>query len=220
MKKLKKFLFAIIFFLSLYNPADATNFKNIIENLHSHDIKTQIEAINELSKIKDEKSIQTLIDFIFTKAEDWRAKTRAIIVLGEIPDITITEKLVAVFKDPFLNYECPAMKWYTVVALGKKFNKGTQAVDTLINALNYDNLLIKEAAIQSLGNTEDPSSVPYLIPLLDDGRFSIKYSTIKALGQIGDVKAIPYLKKIIEQEKDVLLKEEALKAIKNVNGES
>lgn len=215
MKKLKK-LFLTIFFLLLFETADAANFEKILQNLHSYDIETQIEAVNELGKIKDEKAIQTLIDFVFTKEENWKVKIRAITILGEIPDAKITDKLVNIFNDPFLNYECPAMKWYTAIALGKSFNKGTRAVNTLINALSYDNLLIKEAAIQSLGNTEDPSSIPYLLSFLDDERFSIKYSVIKALGQIGDMKAIPYLKKFIDEEKDILLKREAKSALENI----
>ncbi len=219
MENLKK-LFLAFFFLLLFGKVDAANFENILQNLNSHDIRTQIEAVNELGRLRDERSIQTLIDFIFKKTESWQVKIRAITILGEIPDVRITDRLVTIFNDPFLNYECPAMKWYTAIALGKSFNKGTRAVDTLIDALNYDNLLIKEAAIQSLGNTRDPSSVSYLIPFLDDKRFSIKYSVIRALGQIGDMKAVPYLKKVVDEEKDILLKDEALKAIENIKEKS
>ncbi|NWF98380.1 MAG: HEAT repeat domain-containing protein [Nitrospirae bacterium] len=220
MKKLIKLFFTIILSLSLNKTADAINFENILQNLQSYDIKTQIEAVNELGKIRDERSIQTLIDFIFTKTENWKVKTRAITILGEIPDVRIVDKLVTVFNDPFINYECPAMKWYTVIALGKNFNKGTSAVDTLLEALSYDNLLIKEAAIQSLGNTGDPSAIPYLLPLLDDDRFSIRYSVIKALGQIGDKDTVPYLRKIISEEKESLLKDEAINAIEYIERKS
>ncbi len=220
MEKLRKLFLTVTFFLLLFGKVDAIGFDNIIQDLNSYDLKTQIEAVNELGKIRDEKAIQKLIDFVFTKAENWKVKIRAITILGEIPDAKITDKLVTIFNDPFLNDECPAMKWYTAVALGKSFNRGTRAVDTLITALNYDNLLIKEAAIKSLGNTEDPSSIPYLLPFLDDNRFSIKYSVIKAFGQIGDKNTIPYLKKIIDEEKDILLKEEALKAIENIEKKS
>jgi len=126
----------------------------------------------------------------------------------------VSEMLVKIFNDPFLNNECPAMKWNTAVALGKDFNKGSRAVDSLIDALNYNNLLVREAAIQSLGEIGDSMAVPFLIPALKDKSFAIKFSTIKALGNIGDPQAIPFLKQIAENDNDPYIKGEALLVLK------
>ena len=49
-----------------------------------------------------------------------KVKIRAIRLLGDIPDKRISDKLVTVFNNPFLNEECPAIKWNIAHALGKK----------------------------------------------------------------------------------------------------
>ncbi len=195
----------------------AGDLEDLTEKLYARDMNIQISAVEELAKRGDEKAVEALLKFVFMKTEDWKVKIREIRLLGNIPDTGVSDKLVTIFNDPFLNYECPAMKWNTAVALGHRHNKGTRAVDALINALGYNNLLIREAAIQSLGKIGDPLSVPYLITALDDDRFAVKYNAVKALENIGSKEAVPFLQKIADAEKDPFLKEETQKAIININ---
>jgi HEAT repeat protein len=215
MKKLIK-IFRVLAFLMVPVAVSAGDFEDLIVRLNSHDTAAQISAVQELAKRRDEKAVEALMTFVFTKAEDWKVKVRAIRLLGEIPSIDVSDKLVTVFNDPFLNDECPAMKWHTAVALGQRFNKGTRAVSTLIEALSYKNLLIQEAAVQSLGKIGDPDAVPYLVAALDDSRFAIKYNAIKALENIGSKEAIPFLQKSAEEEKDAFLRDEIRKTIRNI----
>ena len=194
----------------------ADDLEDLTKKLYAYDINIQISAVEDLAKRGDPKAVEALLKFVFMKTEDWRVKVRAIRLLGDIPDKEVSDKLVTIFNDPFLNDECPAMKWNTAVALGHRHNKGTRAVDVLIDALNYNNLLIREAAIQSLGKIGDPLSVPYLITALNDDRFAVKYNAVKALENIGSKEAVPFLQKIADAEKDPLLKEVTQKAIKNI----
>ena len=209
-------IFWILAFLIMPVTVSAGDFENLIQNLHSQDTAAQISAVRELAKRRDERAVEALLTFVFTKAEDWKVKIRAIGLLGEIPSLDVSDKLVTVFNDPFLNDECPAMKWHTAVALGQRFNKGTRAVGTLIEALTYKNLLIQEAAVQSLGKIGDPAAVPYLVAALDDSRFAIKYNAVKALESIGSREAIPFLQKSANEEKDAFLREEIRKTIRNI----
>ncbi len=216
----KNFLSLIIlsFLLLLIIPAGmsvAATVDELITNLHSHDLLVQLSAVEELGRMKDSKAVDALLNFIFIKAENWRVKIKAIRLLGEIPEQIITDKLVTFFNDPFLNNECPAMKWNTAIALGKHFNKGSKAVDSLIEALNHNNLLIKEAVIQSLGKIGDPRAVPFLIPSLHDKNFAVKFSAIKALENIGNKQAIAFIKQIADTDNDPYIKEAALSALKN-----
>jgi len=216
MKKLINFIF--ILFLPLFAAkVFAGDLEDLTEKLYARDINIQISAVEKLAKRGDEKAVETLLKFVFMKTEDWKVKIRAIRLLGNIPDTDVSDKLVTIFNDPFLNYECPAMKWNTAVALGHGHNKGTRAVDALIDALSYNNLLIREAAVQSLGKIGDPLSVPYLIAALNDDSFTVKYNAVKALENIGSKEAVPFLQKIADAEKDPLLKEETQKAIININ---
>ena len=121
----------------------AGDFEDLTKNLYGYDIAVQVSAVRELAKRGDERAVEALLKFVFMKTEDWRVKVRAIGLLGDIPSPDVSDKLVTVFNDPFLNDECPAMKWHTAVALGQRFNKGTRAVGTLIEALTYKNLLIQ-----------------------------------------------------------------------------
>ena len=207
----------LLFIISLLIPGEKAiggDIDYLVENLQSSNRQTRLSAVEELGRIREDKAVNALLNLVITKAEDWRIKIRAVRLLGEIADPRVSEMLVKIFNDPFLNNECPAMKWNTAVALGKDFNKGSRAVDSLIDALNYNNLLVREAAIQSLGEIGDSMAVPFLIPALKDKSFAIKFSTIKALGNIGDPQAIPFLKQIAENDNDPYIKGEALLVLK------
>ena len=217
MKNLLIFL-SIVFLFTFPGNASSDTVDHLARKLDSYDWNVQISAIEELGQIGDERAADVLFHFIYRKGENWRLKTRALRLLGDIQDPRVADKLVSVFNDPFLNDECPALKWNTAVALGKGFNKGSRAVEALINALDYNNLLIREVAIQSLGKIGDPAAVPHLIPALSDERFAIKYSAIKAIENIGDPAAIPFIKKIADTDHDPFLRDEAAKAIKTISG--
>ena len=214
---MKKLIIIIIITLIILPGAKARadSIDVLIKDLHSHNQQTQLAAVTELGRIRNNEAIDALLDFVYERAEDWQVKIRAIRLLGEIPDKGISDKLVTIFNNPFLNEECPAIKWNTAQALGKRFNKGSRAVDSLIEALKYNNLLVREAVVQSLGNIGDSAAVAFLIPLLNDRSFAIRMSTIKALENIGSPETIPALRKIADKEKDTYIKEAALSAIKN-----
>ncbi len=212
-------LLFIIFLIGAGEKAAAGNIDELIGNLQSSDRQSRLLAVEELGRIRNDKAIDALLNFVVLKDEDWRIKIRAIGLLGEIADPRVSEVLVKIFNDPLLNEECPAIKWNTAIALGKNFNKGSRAVDSLIGALNHNNLLIREAAIQSLGIIGDSRAVPFLIPALNDKSFAIKFSAIKALRNIGDPQAIPFLKRIADNDNDPYIKGEALSTLKNFSHE-
>ena len=210
----------LLFIISLLIPGEKAiggDIDYLVENLQSSNRQTRLLAVEELGRIRDDKAVNALLNLVITKAEDWKIKIRAVRLLGEIADPRVSEALVRVFNDPFLNEECPAMKWNTAIALGKDFNKGSRAVDSLIDALNYNNLLVREAAIQSLGKIGDSRAVPFLIPALKDKSFAIKFGTIKALGNIGDPQAIPFLKQVARDDNDPYIKGEALSVLKRLS---
>jgi len=210
-------LLAVLFIFAVPGEALSDTIDDLARKLDSYDRDVQMSAIESLGKIGDEKAADVLFHFIYRKGENWRLKTRALRLLGDIRDPSVTDKLVSIFNDPFLNDVCPALKWNTAVALGQGFNRGSRAVEALIGALDSDDLLIREAAIQSLGKIGDPFAVSHLIPRLSDERFSIKYSTLIALKNIGSFEAIAPIKKLADTDRDAFLRDEALKAIKIIS---
>jgi len=217
-RKILGLMFMIIFFVLSAPPAKdshAATIDELMVDLKSKDLQTQQSAIEGLGRMRDGKSVDELIRFVFTRAEDWKLKIKAILLLGEIDDPLIADRLVTVFNNPFINETCPAIRRNTALALGKEFNKGSRAVESLIDALDDSDILVREAAIQSLGKIGDSKAVPFLIPELDNRSFAIKFSAIKALENIGDARAKPFIKRIADTEHDPYLKEAALSALKN-----
>lgn len=204
-----------LFFVVAVKKAIAEDIDELVTSLRSDDLKMQLSAVEELGRLREREAIDALLNFVFTKEENWRVKIRGIGVLGDIADRRVSDRLVTLLNDPFLNEDCPAMKWHTAMALGKDFNKGSRAVSALIEALDYGNLLIKEAAIQSLGKIGDSRAVPFLIPALGDKNFAIRFSAIKALENIGDKQAVTFLRQITDNESDKQIKDAAVSALNN-----
>jgi HEAT repeat protein len=204
-----------LLFVVAVKKAIAEDLDELVTSLRSDDLKMQLSAVEELGRLRESGAIDALLNFVFTKEENWRVKIRGIGVLGDIADRRVSDRLVTLLNDPFLNEDCPAMKWHTAMALGKDFNKGSRAVSALIEALDYGNLLIKEAAIQSLGKIGDPRAVPFLIPALGDKNFAIRFSAIKALENIGDKQAVTFLRQITDNESDKQIKDAAVSALNN-----
>jgi len=213
-----KILLISLFLICMILPADktgATATDELIANLHSHDERVQMASVEGLDGIKDKRVVDELLHFISIEAENWKVKMKVIRLLGEIEDPEVSDKLVTFFNNPFLNEVCPAMKRSTALALGKKFNKGTRAVDSLIGELDSNDILVREAIIQSLGRIGDATAVPSIIRALDDKKFAIRFSAVKALGDIGDPQAIPFLKKVADADRDPYIKEAARSALQD-----
>lgn len=216
MKKKFFIIVILIFFLTMLGKTKAEDMKVILHNLHSPDSKTRLSAVEELGKIKDEEAINLLMQVADTAGEGWEVKIRAIRLLGEIGDPRVINLLTKIFNDPFLNSECPAIKWNTAIALSN-FRGYPKVVNTLIKGFEDVNLIVREGIIQSLGKIGDPSAVPFLISALKEKSFAIKVSAINALKQIGDPQAIPTLQDIIDHEGDPNIKSEALSALKIIS---
>jgi HEAT repeat protein len=203
----------MIFMILTADGIGATAADDLITRLHSHDERVQMAAVTGLQGIKDKRVIDELLRFLSIEAENWRVKIKVIGLLGEVDDPEVSDKLVTFFNNPFLNEVCPAMKRSTALALGKKFNKGTRAVDSLIGDLNSDDILVREAVIQSLGKIGDPMAVPFIIRALDDRKFAIRLSAVEALRDIGDAQAIPFLKEVASTDHDQYLRKAAQTAL-------
>jgi HEAT repeat protein len=194
---------------------NANNTDKLIKDLKSKDFETRMQAVEELGKDIDKNTLDVFKKYVFVKTEAWKIKTKAIDFLGTVEDREVSDFLIKIVGDPFINEGCPAIKRHAIVALGKKFNNGSKATGALIKELQDNNLLVREAAIQSLGEIGDPKAVPYLVQGLDNKSFAIRLSTIRALEQIGDIQAIPYFKRVAEKESDPYLKAKASSLVKN-----
>jgi hypothetical protein len=158
------------------------------------------------------KSFDSLLELANNRGLDWRIRIRCIILLSETSDPRKADILVGMFRNPFFNSECPAIKTSIVTALGA-IDNDQRVVDALIDGMNDRELQVREAAIQVLGRLRNEKAVPFLIKKLSDRSFSIRMSVIRSLGQIKDQKAIPFLKDIADGDPDDLIRNEATSAL-------
>jgi HEAT repeat protein len=142
---------------------NANNTDKLIKDLKSKNGKTRMQAVEELGKDIDKNTLDIFKKHVFVKTEDWKIKIKAIDFLGTVEDREVSDFLIKIVGNPFLNEGCPAIKRHAIVALGKKFNNDSKAIDALIKEIQDDNLLVREAAIESLGEIGNSEAVPYLI---------------------------------------------------------
>jgi HEAT repeat protein len=180
--------------------------------LGSRDWKVRLAAVGKLDERKDEEALNMLRAVAATRSEYWPVKIRAILLLGKAHDQKAVGVLLSIFNDPFYNWECPSIKSYTAVALGN-FKGNPKVVDTLIRGAQDRELLTREASIRSLGKIGDPKAVPCLLRLLVDRSMAVRLSAIKALAEIGDPIVIPRLQRVAENDRDSVVKSEAMSAL-------
>jgi HEAT repeat protein len=162
------------------------------------------------------KDFDPLLELANNRGLDWRIRIRGIILLSETTEPRRADVIVGMFRNPFFNSECPAIKTSVVTALGAIGNdKGV--VDALIDGMNDGELQVREASIESLGRLRSKKAVPFLINKLSDRSFSIRISAIRSLGQIKDQRAIPVLKNIADSDPDNLIRNEATLALNKMN---
>jgi HEAT repeat protein len=184
----------------------------IRKSLNSIDWQVRLATVEKLRNFRDEKTVNLLMEIVNTREERTPVKMTAIQLLGEAGDPRAIEVLLPIFNDTFLNWECPALKSYTALALGS-FKGDKRIVDALISGIDDGELLTREASVQSLGRIGSQKAVPHLIRVLNDEHVSIRLSAIKALGDIGNPQAIPHIQRIAENEKDSVVKGQAEMAL-------
>jgi HEAT repeat protein len=172
--------------------------------------------MEQLGRIGDDDSVRALMSVIENQGEDWKIQIRAVKLLAEIKNPRAVDLLIKVLDDPFFTYDCPALKWNAALALGN-FKNYSKVVDVLIDALTDKTLYVREAAIQSLGEIGNRKAVPYLISALNAKSFAIRISAIMALGKIGDGAAIPFVKRVLDNDTDPHIRDEAVKALRRLN---
>lgn len=78
------------------------------------------------------------------------------------------------------------------------FVLGPPTVPTLIEAVKDPSSIVREMAIEVLGEIGDPEAVPAILAAMDDTNESIREEAIRSLGAIGDRRAVPALLKALD----------------------
>lgn len=155
-------------------------------------------------KVSNGKDIDDLISLIEDSSTDWKTQIIAIKKIAESSDPRGIEVLLRLINDPFLNHDCPALKFHAAEALSR-YKGDSRVVETLISLASDRNnpISVREAAINSLGEIGDKKALNPIIDILNEDSFAIRMSSIRAIGKIGDSSIIDLLESLIDKEKDL-----------------
>ena len=210
-------LLSLILLIPLTARADDT--AQIKKELDSSDWQVRQKAVEKLANRSDEEAVNLLLSVAGTRTEYWPVKIEAMVLLGETRNPRAKKLLLSIFHNPNLNWECPSIKTYAVIALGN-FKGDSYIVESIIKALDDHEKMTREAALQSLGRIGDPAAVPHIIESMNEPSFAIKLSAIEALEAIGDPQAIAPLQKVAENNTDPLIRERAREAIETLRNKA
>jgi len=116
------------------------------------------------------------------------------------------EELIAQLRKPLGSRQSPAHD----PAIAELVGIGRPAVQSLITALEDENLGVRLSSVRALGRIGDRQAVPALIKALEVGY--VRESAIDALGEIGDPRAVGPLIKLLS-ERSSSIRESAKKAL-------
>ncbi len=201
-------ILSLISVLSGQATAVEDSFDSLVNDLRHGNKTERIAALHNLAEMKDERSLNAIIEEFHDLHEDWQIRIMALDVLGASGNPVVTNSLV-----DGLNDSCPAIKWHGAVGLGSYNN--ARAINALIDALDDSTMYIRETAIESLGKIRAREAVPYIGKALNDSNFAVRLKSTEALGRIGDKEALHLLRWVAHNEKDFFIRDIAVAILKN-----
>ena len=196
--------------------AESDEVKGLVRGLWSFRHKSRMEALERLEALKDYRSVDGLIDLVLLESDDWRIKIRALRLLGDIGDRRAIVPIVRVFKDPDINKDCPAIMWNALAAL-REFGGDSYIADSISDYLKTDNLMIKEAVIETIGTTGGPDKVYLLSDTIWDDSFAVRLSAVKAIAKMGGYEAEEMLLDAASSDPDPNIRQTAETALQEID---
>ena len=145
-------------------------------------------AILALSKIGDPQAVDPLIAILGDKNENVRRA--AVYALGKIGDPQAVDPLIAILGDKNESV-CYAAEWALIKI-------GNESISSLITALGNENIRVRRASVQILGEIGNSRATLPLIIILGSKDRSFRIDAARALVKIGE----PTIEVLIEQFTD------------------
>ena len=123
-------------------------------------------------------------------------------VLFKILDVVATEEMVPELV-PYASNEDPAMRMHIAKALSR-CTKSVVARDILMHMTNDSQKVIRQTALQGLGNMEVPVSAMQIVPFLKDPDLTVQTQAINTLIKIRDPSVIKYLIEILQDDSEYI----------------
>ncbi|MBI5778287.1 MAG: HEAT repeat domain-containing protein [Planctomycetes bacterium] len=152
-----------------------------------------------LGDLGDELSIDPLLSILNNSKESTVLKNKVVIALRRIKNPRVIPVLIEL-----VDRESPETVVVLVETIGTFGTESKQAVVKFhesLKSVKYqtDEKIIK-SFIDALGDIKDPSSVPEILPFINDARPRVRWSTSNSLGKIGVSDIAPQLVKLLADE--------------------
>jgi HEAT repeat protein len=206
----------------------------LINDLNKRSTELNIQAINVLAVIKDQRVVPALIKLM--KHRNYRVRGFAITSLGKIDDPRIVKPMIGLLKNPnsttrgqavdalakqtspavieplidALNDKKDSVKIKAAKALAKKDDP--RVIDPLLALLKEKNTKVKRAAVNALGERKEPRVVKALLELFEDKKSGVNYAVSLALKKMVDVMSPESLMELLKSDNSSL-KESAVAAL-------
>ena len=126
--------------------------------------------------------------------DDPRVRTYIALAMGQTGNITFGEVLLDGLKDISLDNKIAAIK-----SLGSvKYLKATDSLNSIVNSNDSDE--VRLAAIISLGQIKNKSSVPYLVKALDDEEANIRWDAAISLYKMDDKSGYTIIERLLSRD--------------------
>ncbi|MHA1301089.1 MAG: HEAT repeat domain-containing protein [Candidatus Helarchaeota archaeon] len=158
-----------------------SDFKSSIKDLASSDLKTRINAIEELGRLGDMRAVEPLSRLIDDSNEQIREC--AIWSLGRLKASDVLIKN--------LNHKMDSVRKFIIEVLGNF--EDTKALEPLIELLEDPDNEVRANAAWSLGKIQNVKALEPLVKSLNDTDEEVRENSAWALGKLNDIRAIPYL---------------------------
>lgn len=160
---------------------------------------------NEKTEIKENQQQTPDIDvsqlvriFEMLKNKDWRVRTEAAKILGEIKDKRALEPLIKALCDENSNVRFKARSALKKIDPSwRETETAKKLVPFFIQALSNKNAEVREEAARVLGEIGDKRAVEPLIKALGDKYLEVRSAAVFSLGNIKDARAIEPLIKML-----------------------
>ncbi|MCB0284610.1 MAG: HEAT repeat domain-containing protein [Calditrichaeota bacterium] len=156
------------------------------------DTRVRRAAVESLGEIDTKECINPII--MALKDEDAQVRRTAVKFVGESEDPRALDLFINMLNDP-----APAVSQELVKAF---LRIGKEAVDSLIDALQQPNSIVKKYAATTLGLLKDQRAVAPLLNLTTYSNWVVRKAVVIALGEINDRRAVNALAVNLDDEKD------------------
>jgi HEAT repeat protein len=136
------------------------------------------------------------------RADDWTARSAAVLALGKLGDCQATSALVATLRDPSAEVACGA-----ATALGSLRDSSAVAAlaAVVLNADGFFHGTVRAAAAEALTKFQDQKAVDALIVGTRDPIAETSQAAIRALGLLGDGRALDALVAVVRNKDNFFL---------------